>query len=406
MLRRVALVLLLLAASGLAAIFAAGRFGVTLPWDIASSTAPDSAPKAAAPASKDREQAAAGKDEPATKSAEAVIDQTVAALGTGKTDEPKPSSGNVEIDISRISPDGSSVFAGRAEPDTYVTVMENGKPAGTVKSDEQGEWSLVTDHKFASTDPSLSFSTSKTPPPAPEPPKTQVAAAVPANPASPSAVASDVMRKFENLVSEAREEAEKSAHGTQETGKKIEGGTPAASPTPTTPEAAPSSSTTATSSSSTAETSVAANSTSTTAEQDATASASTSASGKTAAAETTDRSTTVIPVPIMFVYNEAILTPEGERAARLLLEYLTLKRLSAVELTGHADERGTNEYNFDLSRDRLNTVSTILRDGGYTGELKLTPKGKTEPFMGVNRSAYAGEALYQLDRRVELRVTR
>lgn len=163
MLRRVALVLLLLAASGLAAIFAAGRFGVTLPWDIASSTAPDPAQKTAAPVSKDREQAPAAKEEQAAKSAETVIDQTVAALG--KTDEPKPASGNVEIDISRISPDGSSVFAGRAEPDTYVTVMENGKPAGTVKSDEQGEWSLVTDHRFASTDPTLTFSTSKTPPP-------------------------------------------------------------------------------------------------------------------------------------------------------------------------------------------------------------------------------------------------
>jgi outer membrane protein OmpA-like peptidoglycan-associated protein len=405
MLRRVALVLLLLAASGLAAIFAAGRFGVTLPWDIASSTAPDPAQKTAAPVSKDREQAPAAKEEQAAKSAETVIDQTVAALG--KSDEPKPASGNVEIDISRISPDGSSVFAGRAEPDTYVTVMENGKPAGTVKSDEQGEWSLVTDHRFASTDPTLTFSTSKTPPPAPEPPKTQVAAAapVPASPTSPSAVASDVMRKFENLVSEAREEAEKNAHDTQQTGKKSEGETPAATAAPATPDAPASSSTTASSSSSAAETSVAANATSTTTEQAAGASTSTTASEKTAAADT-DRTTTVIPVPIMFVYNEAVLTPEGERAARLLLEYLTLKRLSAVELTGHADERGTNDYNFDLSRDRLNTVSEILRNGGYTGELKLTPKGKTEPFMGVDRTAYKGEALYQLDRRVELRVTR
>jgi outer membrane protein OmpA-like peptidoglycan-associated protein len=115
---------------------------------------------------------------------------------------------------------------------------------------------------------------------------------------------------------------------------------------------------------------------------------------------------TVIPVPIMFFYNEATLTPEGRRAASLLLEYLTLKHLSVVELTGHADERGTHEYNMDLSRDRLETVSELLRQGGYDGELKLTPKGKTEPYTGVDRSAYRGEALFQLDRRVELRVDR
>ncbi len=63
--------------------------------------------------------------------------------------------------------------------------------------------------------------------------------------------------------------------------------------------------------------------------------------------------TDVIPVPIMFVYNEAKLTPEGERAASLLLEYLNLKHFSVVELTGHADERGTDGYNYDLSRERL-----------------------------------------------------
>src|SRR5690606_31097502 len=93
--------------------------------------------------------------------------------------------------------------------------------------------------------------------------------------------------------------------------------------------------------------------------------------------------TAIIPVPLMFVYNEATLTPEGERAAALLLEYLTLKRLSAVELTGHADERGSDAYNYDLSRERLDTVAKLLKDGGYTGQLTLTPKGRTEPEMGV-----------------------
>jgi outer membrane protein OmpA-like peptidoglycan-associated protein len=113
---------------------------------------------------------------------------------------------------------------------------------------------------------------------------------------------------------------------------------------------------------------------------------------------------TTTPVPMTFVYNEATLTPEGREAARLLLEYLTLKKFGSVTLTGHADERGLPDYNMELSRQRLISIEHLLRDGGYQGKLDLLPKGATEPFMGVDRSRYPREELLQLDRRVELRV--
>ena len=118
------------------------------------------------------------------------------------------------------------------------------------------------------------------------------------------------------------------------------------------------------------------------------------------------QSSTAIPVPITFVYNEATLTDDGRRAAALLLEYVTLKRFSAVDLSGHADERGTQEYNMDLSRERLETVLRALRDGGFKGKVDLLPQGKSEPYTGVDRSKYAHDDLMQLDRRVELRVAR
>lgn len=359
MLQRAALILLFLIVSGVAAMFAAAHFGVPLPWQIAEQEAPP-------PASNNRDRAA---NEPQKDTPEAVINETTAALGAGTPDAAKPSPGSVELDISRISPDGSSVFAGRAAPDTYVTVLENGKPAGTVKTDANGEWSLVTDHKFASTDPKLTFQASATPPAEPAPASTAKVATADqqagAAARSAAAVAGDALKQFEVIVSQAREDAKKDGpekHGNEKHDGKQ--GTPFAT---------------------------------------ADASGSLSATENETAGNS---KTTVIPVPIMFVYNQAALTSEGKRAADLLVEYLTLKRLSAVELTGHADERGTNEYNFDLSRERLDTVSQILRQGGYEGELKLTPKGKTEPYEGVDRAAYKGEALYQLDRRVELRVTR
>ncbi len=43
---------------------------------------------------------------------------------------------------------------------------------------------------------------------------------------------------------------------------------------------------------------------------------------------------------------------------------------------------------------------------GFEGELELVPKGESEPFAGVERGEYEREDLYQLDRRVELIITR
>jgi len=388
MLQRVALVLLLLIVSGAAALFAAGHLGINLPWTIAVTDHEAS--------SKDREEApSADAAKTAEKAPETAVDETVAALGG--QDQAAPESGKVAIDISRISPDGTSVFAGRAEPDSYVTVLEDGKPAGTAKVDSNGEWSLSTEHKFASADPRLSYDVSRTPPPAPEPPKQEVARAEPAPAPSAAAVAGEVMRKFESLVEEAREQAKQSEQPKEST--------PPVEPSATAPEAQESV-TAVTPEASLPESSPRAGP-DTPAAPEAPASA---ATAPTPPVRTESASagvkTDIIPVPLMFVYNEATLTPEGERAAALLLEYLTLKRLSAVELTGHADERGSDAYNYDLSRERLETVSKLLKDGGYAGQLTLTPKGKSEPYMGVDRTAYKGEALFQLDRRVELRVTR
>lgn len=395
MLRRVALSILLLIVLGIAGIFAAGHLGINLPWEIAN-TDSDSP-------SDDRASAPKSETSNPADTAEKAIEETTAAL----TPSPKGQQqyGSVAIDISRISPDGISVFAGKAAPDSYVTVMEDGKPAGTVKTDSEGEWMLSTEHKFASADPKLSYEVSTTPPPAPEPPPAKVAKADTA----PTSAAGEVMRKFENMVEEARKEAKKEASSTNESAAAEPS---SASSTPAPSVAAPEGQSAATTpdastSSPPAERTAPA--------QDATPSSPPPAVTAEAAPTVTVHEpkpasegvkTDAIPVPLMFVYNEAKLTSDGERAAALLLEYLTLKRLNAVELTGHADERGTDNYNYDLSRERLETVARILKDGGYAGELKLSPKGKSEPYMGVDRSAYSGEALFQLDRRVELRVTR
>ena len=109
-----------------------------------------------------------------------------------------------------------------------------------------------------------------------------------------------------------------------------------------------------------------------------------------------------IPRPITFNYNESEFTSEGERAAASLSNYLKSEHLEVVTLSGHADERGSQPYNMELSRHRLDRVATYLRNAGYKGEFVLLPKGKMEPFAIPGRQSLARDDAYQLDRRVQI----
>jgi outer membrane protein OmpA-like peptidoglycan-associated protein len=116
------------------------------------------------------------------------------------------------------------------------------------------------------------------------------------------------------------------------------------------------------------------------------------------------RDAAVTPVPITFVTGSSAMTAEGARAADLLAQYLGITKPEAVTLSGHADIRGGDVYNLELSRQRLLAIETYLRQRGYTGRLSLLPKGKAEPYQGIDRSSQPIEVVYQADRRVELRV--
>src|SRR5262245_22030875 len=111
-------------------------------------------------------------------------------------------------------------------------------------------------------------------------------------------------------------------------------------------------------------------------------------------------------VPITFIYNDTTFTPQGRHAADLLAKYLLTQQPTIVSLTGHADERGSDQYNMELSRRRLAVVADYLGESGFVGELELIPKGRSEPYSAIDRQALAKEDVFQLDRRVELLYTR
>ncbi|MDP1639470.1 MAG: OmpA family protein [Hyphomicrobium sp.] len=284
---------------------------------------------------------------------------------------PQADGGAPTFDIARIDPNGTSVFAGRAEPNSAVTITADGKEIGTAQADGNGEWTFTTEAKIPNPDAKLalfkappgSASRVAEAPPTMAPGRSDAASGPAAK--SAQAVTSNMIKSLEGMVAEARTAESKQAAAA------------AAPPPPASQAAAPGT----------------------------VAPAATPPLQANIAAQPRIE-TTAVPVPVTFIFNEATLTSEGRRAAGLLLEYLQIKRFPKITLTGHADERGTDALNLALSAQRLQTVARFLREGGFNGRLELVPKGKSEPYTGVVRGDFSQEDLYQLDRRVELMVSR
>src|SRR5215207_2664042 len=89
-------------------------------------------PQEAAPSGNSQETPLA-KPDPATSG-------STAAQPEAAVDDPKPS-----FDTVRIERDGSAVIAGRGLPESHVTVILDGEPLGSAKSDTGGAWVFVPD---------------------------------------------------------------------------------------------------------------------------------------------------------------------------------------------------------------------------------------------------------------------
>jgi nucleoid-associated protein YgaU len=70
-----------------------------------------------------------------------------AAIPPATTEIPpaQPESGQPSFDVVRVDPAGTLVIAGRADPDSYVTVTSDGKVIGTATADANGEWVILPD---------------------------------------------------------------------------------------------------------------------------------------------------------------------------------------------------------------------------------------------------------------------
>jgi peptidoglycan-associated lipoprotein len=96
------------------------------------------------------------------------------------------------------------------------------------------------------------------------------------------------------------------------------------------------------------------------------------------------------------------LTSESLQKLRIAAEFLKEQSQIRVRLDGHADERGTTEYNMALGEKRAIAVRNALTRYGIDSQrLETTSFGRERP---VNLNCGGNESCHSMNRRVEYTV--
>lgn len=102
-----------------------------------------------------------------------------------------------------------------------------------------------------------------------------------------------------------------------------------------------------------------------------------------------------------FGYDDATLQGADLQALRAHAAYLKANNNARLTLSGHADERGTREYNMALGERRAKAVASFLTsNGARASQLEVVSFGEEKPAV-----AGEGEEAWAKNRRVELDYT-
>ncbi len=101
---------------------------------------------------------------------------------------------------------------------------------------------------------------------------------------------------------------------------------------------------------------------------------------------------------IYFDFDDTVLKPQYQSVVDAYSSYLQANPTAKVRLEGHADERGTREYNIGLGERRAMAVEAALLSSGVSAQqLSVISYGEERPAdEGHNEQAWA------LNRRVQL----
>ena len=114
-----------------------------------------------------------------------------------------------------------------------------------------------------------------------------------------------------------------------------------------------------------------------------------------------DQARRTLEAVVQFDYDESVITAAAERLLRAKLPILRNSPTVRLRLEGHADERGSTEYNLALGSRRAESVREFLSGFGISAD-RFTTTSFGEERPAVNRS---DEAAWAQNRRVEFVIT-
>ncbi len=101
---------------------------------------------------------------------------------------------------------------------------------------------------------------------------------------------------------------------------------------------------------------------------------------------------------VYFDYDESIVTEQAQEVIRVHAEALTENSDVTLNLAGHADERGSREYNLALGEQRALAVSAFFQEFGIdASRITTVSYGEESPAV-----AGSDEESWALNRRVEI----
>ena len=87
-----------------------------------------------------------------------------------------------------------------------------------------------------------------------------------------------------------------------------------------------------------------------------------------------------VPDRVFFATNKSSLTTKARETLRKQSTYLRKNKKLSVTIEGHADERGTREYNLALGERRANAAKDYLMTYGISGKrVSVISYGKEKP---------------------------
>lgn len=113
-----------------------------------------------------------------------------------------------------------------------------------------------------------------------------------------------------------------------------------------------------------------------------------------------ERAVAVLTERIHFAYDESAITPDSRDVLLQKVEVLRQNGDVRLRIIGHADERGSIEYNLALGMRRANAARDFLTNYGLeVGRFETASMGEEEPL--VNQ---ATESAYAQNRRAEFQI--